>query len=244
MPLEMVFALTLFAPIVAFVFYVIADFIGGACIEVLKIASPRFRDRLGRGARIIAAEEQERRAVESARAEYDRRQRAEVERAAAELDRQARFDRERTRLQTDGQELLRTRSGGRCERCPSGRFEVVRGRDGSASAQVLAEALAVCNDCHAYLGGLTSWDPASSTLPRDNKNRGEYMASREWGLKKRRVRERSGGRCERCEVRPHEETHHRSYERFGFERLDDLVGVCRPCHAFLSGILDDDPAST
>lgn len=67
-----------------------------------------------------------------------------------------------------------------------------------------------------------------------------YLASREWGLLKRQVRERSGGKCERCGA-PQEVTHHVTYERLGHERLDDLLAVCKQCHDYLSGITDLDP---
>ena len=53
----------------------------------------------------------------------------------------------------------------------------------------------------------------------------EYIASREWALRKRAVKERSGGICERCKKRPHQQTHHLTYERLGDERLEDLQGV-------------------
>lgn len=68
-----------------------------------------------------------------------------------------------------------------------------------------------------------------------------YMASREWALKKRAVRERAYGDCERCH-RPMKQVHHLSYEHLGDEPLEDLLGVCRECHEFLSGLIDWDPA--
>lgn len=71
----------------------------------------------------------------------------------------------------------------------------------------------------------------------------EYIASREWKLKCRAIKERSGGRCERCKVAPHENTHHLTYQRLGNERLEDLQGLCRPCHEFLSAVTDYDPLS-
>jgi hypothetical protein len=70
-----------------------------------------------------------------------------------------------------------------------------------------------------------------------------YLASREWALLKQSVRERSHGTCERCRRRPHDHTHHVTYEPIGQERLDDLLGVCEPCHMFLSGIALHDPAT-
>ena len=69
-----------------------------------------------------------------------------------------------------------------------------------------------------------------------------YLASREWALKKRQVRERSGGICERCGFRPMAEVHHVTYERLGRELLEDLQAICRPCHKYESAITDFNPA--
>lgn len=74
-------------------------------------------------------------------------------------------------------------------------------------------------------------------------NYGRYLASREWAVLKVKVRQRSGGICERCRMAPHEETHHVTYERIGRERLEDLQGVCHRCHQFVSGKSDSDPCS-
>lgn len=68
-----------------------------------------------------------------------------------------------------------------------------------------------------------------------------YLASREWALLREQVRERSGNKCERCGG-PYQSTHHLTYERIGHELLEDLQAVCNPCHEFLSGKRDDDPA--
>lgn len=75
---------------------------------------------------------------------------------------------------------------------------------------------------------------------RRRVNYREYLASREWGLLKRQVRERSVGKCERCGA-PQEATHHLTYERLGHERLEDLLAVCNACHEYLSGNVDIDP---
>lgn len=69
----------------------------------------------------------------------------------------------------------------------------------------------------------------------------EYLASREWGLKKRQVRERSDGYCERCLVAQMQAVHHKTYERLGNEDMADLMAVCEPCHSFLNGYNDYDP---
>lgn len=70
-----------------------------------------------------------------------------------------------------------------------------------------------------------------------------YLASREWAVLKEQVRERSGDICERCLAAPYQETHHLTYERTGSERLDDLLAVCSPCHAYVSAKSTVDPCN-
>lgn len=74
-----------------------------------------------------------------------------------------------------------------------------------------------------------------------------YLASREWALLREAVRLRAGlgipawaadAYCERCRLHRLAATHHLTYERIGHE---DLNGVCRGCHAYLSGKSEDDP---
>ena len=68
-----------------------------------------------------------------------------------------------------------------------------------------------------------------------------YLCSREWSEKRELVRERSGGRCERCEVYPMDAVHHLTYARKYAERLDDLQAICDACHKFTHGKSDRDP---
>lgn len=75
----------------------------------------------------------------------------------------------------------------------------------------------------------------------NRSERHRYYASREWAILKEQVRERSGGRCERCGNRPYEQTHHLTYERLGNELLEDLQGLCAPCHEYVSGKRHEDP---
>jgi len=70
-----------------------------------------------------------------------------------------------------------------------------------------------------------------------------YLASREWAMLKEQVRKRSAGFCERCITAPYQETHHLTYERTGSERLEDLLAVCSPCHAYLSAKSNVDPCN-
>jgi hypothetical protein len=80
-------------------------------------------------------------------------------------------------------------------------------------------------------------------LPNGKPKYHRYLASREWAKLKVQVRKRSGGTCERCRKAPGDSVHHLSYERVFRESLDDLLHVCNPCHAYLSGEIEDDPAA-
>ena len=68
-----------------------------------------------------------------------------------------------------------------------------------------------------------------------------YLASREWAILKNAVRERAGGICERCRNGPIQSTHHLTYARIYHEELTDLIGVCDPCHKFLSAKTEANP---
>jgi len=70
----------------------------------------------------------------------------------------------------------------------------------------------------------------------------QYLASREWRMKRKEVIELNNGICERCASRPIKNVHHLTYENLGQESPLDLLGVCRPCHEYLSAERDDDPA--
>jgi len=71
----------------------------------------------------------------------------------------------------------------------------------------------------------------------------EYLASREWAVLREKVRERSGDKCERCKTNSQEAVHHLTYARIGRELLEDLQAICTPCHEFVSGKRDTDPAA-
>jgi hypothetical protein len=70
-----------------------------------------------------------------------------------------------------------------------------------------------------------------------------YLCSAEWGQLRREVRERCLGVCERCRTLPQAHTHHQTYIRKYAEHIDDLQGVCQPCHDFIHGRSGLDPAS-
>ncbi len=66
----------------------------------------------------------------------------------------------------------------------------------------------------------------------EKKKYAAYLCSRDWGVLKEAVRERSGGICERCCVLPQDACHHLTYDRKYKEQLEDLQAICTPCHEF------------
>jgi phage terminase large subunit GpA-like protein len=60
-----------------------------------------------------------------------------------------------------------------------------------------------------------------------------YMRSKEWREFRRGILQERGARCERCGWDFEEsklELHHRTYERLGAERSEDVELLCHPCH--------------
>ena len=57
-----------------------------------------------------------------------------------------------------------------------------------------------------------------------------YMQSPEWRALAARVMARDHHRCWVCGSRRNLQVHHRTYRRFGHERLSDLVTLCERCH--------------
>lgn len=68
-----------------------------------------------------------------------------------------------------------------------------------------------------------------------------YLCSPEWGAKRRKVFRRAHGFCERCRLSRIQEIHHLTYERKYDELLEDLQGICIPCHEFIHGHSATDP---
>ncbi len=57
-----------------------------------------------------------------------------------------------------------------------------------------------------------------------------YLRTPEWEARASRARERAGHRCSLCNNAESLEVHHRTYERRGAERDDDLIALCATCH--------------
>lgn len=72
-----------------------------------------------------------------------------------------------------------------------------------------------------------------------------YLKTEAWRAKKKLVRKRAGGICERCDGRSgfnqNHEVHHYTYKNLFCEHLEDLGFLCVPCHEFLHGLRKLDP---
>lgn len=62
----------------------------------------------------------------------------------------------------------------------------------------------------------------------------EYIQSRSWKRKADAAKEAAGHRCRVCNRGEEDgvtlDAHHRTYERLGHERPDDITVLCRDCH--------------
>lgn len=58
----------------------------------------------------------------------------------------------------------------------------------------------------------------------------EYRRTKEWKQRARATKTRAGNRCALCNKPGPLHAHHRTYERRGNERPDDLIALCPQCH--------------
>lgn len=68
----------------------------------------------------------------------------------------------------------------------------------------------------------------------------EYLASREWSIRRNDVHRRADNKCERCFRRPIAAVHHLTYENIYKEPVEDLRALCNECHDWLHGKMDHD----
>ncbi len=70
-------------------------------------------------------------------------------------------------------------------------------------------------------------------LPKEKYK--EYIKSEDWQDVRRRyfaskLWKVQGKKCYCCEERKPVDLHHKTYKRLGYERLGDLIAICRDCH--------------
>lgn len=68
------------------------------------------------------------------------------------------------------------------------------------------------------------------------KSYNAYLQSEEWRRRRAQAIAHAGGRCQLCNEAKYLNVHHRTYERVGKERPEDLTVLCRKCHEHFHGI--------
>lgn len=58
----------------------------------------------------------------------------------------------------------------------------------------------------------------------------QYMRSKTWRGKANERLKRDGYQCVLCRSAKNLSVHHITYENIGFEKMDDLISVCKACH--------------
>jgi hypothetical protein len=58
----------------------------------------------------------------------------------------------------------------------------------------------------------------------------EYLKTEHWQKIRKEALLRAGYRCQLCNAAKPLDVHHRTYERLGEERPDDVIAICRDCH--------------
>lgn len=66
----------------------------------------------------------------------------------------------------------------------------------------------------------------------------EYLQTPEWIARRRQAATLAGGCCATCNSDRNLETHHRTYERRGFEEPSDIITLCSACHTAVHLAID------
>ena len=89
----------------------------------------------------------------------------------------------------------------------------------------------------SYPGNILWWDVAleqrhKTKRPATKRAREyrDFMKGKSWKRLRKLVLDRDNYTCRRCGDQNTHHVHHRTYERFGQERLEDLITLCQDCH--------------
>jgi phage terminase large subunit GpA-like protein len=63
-----------------------------------------------------------------------------------------------------------------------------------------------------------------------------YLSSDEWKHRSLQTKADRGHTCEHCGANANLEVHHLTYKHIGAERPEDMLVLCRKCHARIHGI--------
>jgi len=65
---------------------------------------------------------------------------------------------------------------------------------------------------------------------KDKRDYQAYLRTQAWQSKRKAALKRAGYKCQKCSDKYRLDVHHKTYERLGFERPDDLLVLCHKCH--------------
>ncbi len=99
-------------------------------------------------------------------------------------------------------------------------------------------AALLCEDCQRQRAEHDEWqrrldDERYRSLLADYRGKpyADRRKTREWAVLKRQIHRRDGYRCRLCgDADAQLHVHHRTYETYAEERLEDLITLCRSCH--------------
>jgi hypothetical protein len=68
----------------------------------------------------------------------------------------------------------------------------------------------------------------------------DYLESPQWSMRRQIHLDQAANRCQLCNQNGNTlDVHHKTYERVGRERFDDLIVLCRSCHNRVHAIIED-----
>lgn len=104
-------------------------------------------------------------------------------------------------------------------------MEPIDDQDADVMARLVGEGRRfICDVCHE------NSDADTRSMPYDM-----YLRTETWRVRRRARLALAQGRCEVCNARGDLDVHHRTYDRRGDERIEDLIVLCRSCHATFHG---------
>lgn len=77
--------------------------------------------------------------------------------------------------------------------------------------------------------------PVTEKVLEEESSYAKYLKSDHWQHMREIAEEHYGKQCNLCGSTTRVETHHRTYDRIGRERLGDLTRLCRKCHSRYHG---------
>jgi len=86
------------------------------------------------------------------------------------------------------------------------------------------------NSCRAIFTAKEKLRPEVKGAGRNYKEYEDYIRSKEWTTRRKKVLERDNNICQSCLNNKATEVHHITYKHFKDEPLFELVSVCKPCH--------------